>query len=63
MRRLRGVRGRLRITGGGRRDLGVVVPGIVKVLDGRDGVTCPGPLGEPEEAFAAVAEMYGLSTP
>lgn len=40
-----------------------LVPGIVKVLDGRDGVTCPGPLGEPEEAFAAVAEMYGLSTP
>lgn len=62
MRRLRGVRGRPRITGG-RRDLGVVVPGIVKVLDGRDGVTYPGPLGEPEEAFAAVAEMYGLSTP
>lgn len=40
-----------------------LVPGIVKVLDGRDGVTYPGPLGEPEEAFAAVAEMYGLSTP
>lgn len=46
-----------------RLDLDLASPGIVKVLDGRDGVTYPGLPWEPKEAFAAVAERYALSTP
>lgn len=54
---------RHRPDGDPRLDLDLASPGIVKVLDGRDGVTYPGMPWEPKAAFAAVAERYGLSTP
>ncbi|MGW0231262.1 hypothetical protein ACWDWO_23390 [Actinopolymorpha singaporensis] len=42
-----------------RDDLDLVSPGIVKVLEGRNGETYPDLTWEPKAAFAAVAEYYG----
>jgi hypothetical protein len=39
-------------------DLDLASLGIVKVLDGHDGLTYPGMHGSPKVAFTAVAERY-----
>lgn len=44
--------------GGPRDDLDVASFGIVKVLEGRPGVSYPDMSWEPKAAFAAVAERY-----
>lgn len=46
-----------------RHDLDLASPGIVKVYDGRNGLTYPDMPWEPKEAFAAVADQYAGRTP
>ena len=42
-----------------RDDLDLASPGIVKVLEGRSGVTYPGLQWEPKAAFRTLSEYYG----